>query len=93
MIPNLNYFDSNFEKSVPGPNRSTCKVHGVLEYIKYNLIIKGVDLIRKGVAPSGKRVRKLSGMSGFKLDILDMHARDTVRSCRVMSGNMSGHVQ
>ena len=33
-------------------NRSTCKVHGVLEYIKYNLIRKGVDLIRKGVAAS-----------------------------------------
>ena len=29
-------------------------------------------------------------MSGFKLDILDMAEHDTVRSCPVMSGNMSG---
>ena len=42
---------------------------------------------------SGKRVRKVSEMSGFKLDILDMDERDTVRSCPVMSGNMSGCVR
>ena len=38
-------------------------------------------------------VSEMSGMSGFKLDILDICARDTVRSCPVMSGNMSGHVR
>ena len=38
-------------------------------------------------------VRFVSGMSGFKLDILDMDERDTVRSCPVMSENMSGHVR
>ena len=40
-----------------------------------------------------RNVRFVSGMSGFKLDILDMPERDTVRSCPVMSGNMSGHVR
>ena len=39
------------------------------------------------------RVRFVSGMSGFKLDILDMDERDTVRSCPVMSENMSGDVR
>ena len=29
----------------------------------------------------------------FKLDLLDMAERDTVRSCPVMSGNMSGCVR
>ena len=42
---------------------------------------------------SGKRVRKVSGMSGFKLDILDMAEHDPVRSCPVMSGNMSNCVR
>ena len=34
-----------------------------------------------------------SGMSGFKLDILDMAEHDPVRSCPVMSGNMSNCVR
>ena len=38
-------------------------------------------------------VRFVSRMSGFKLDILDMPEHDTVRSCPVVSGNMSGHVR
>ena len=43
---------------------------------------------------SGKRVRKVSGMSGFKTGHFG-HGRadDTVRSCPVMSGNMSGCVR
>ena len=52
------------------------------------------ELFRK---VSGKRVRKVSRkvseMSGFKLDILDMAEHDTVRSCPVMSGNISGCVR
>ena len=40
---------------------------------------------------SGKRVRKVSGMSGFKLDILDMAKRDP--ACPIMSGHVREHVR
>ena len=38
------------------------------------------------------RVRFVSGMSGFKLDILDMDERDTVRT-PIMSGHVRKHVR
>ena len=47
-------------------NRSTCKVHGVLEYTEYKIIRKGVEIIRKYKAYSlwGTRlVRKALAMT------------------------------